>query len=101
MDEIYWAVIVIPLFWITKVMSGFDARIVDGIVNGVGYITLGVSIVYAWFDKWVVDGLVNLIGMAVRSCGRVARYAQTGVIQNYLLVVFLGVLVIAAAYLLR
>ena len=40
------------------------------------------------------------VGMAKLS-GRVLRYIQTGVVQNYMLVVFLGVLVIAWVYLFR
>ncbi len=98
MDEIYWAILVVPLFVVTKTLARFDQLIVDGIVNGVGYMTVGLSIVWAWFDKWVIDGLVNLIGSVTKLGGRVLRYSQTGVVQNYALVLFAGVLVIAAFY---
>jgi NADH:ubiquinone oxidoreductase subunit 5 (subunit L)/multisubunit Na+/H+ antiporter MnhA subunit len=67
----------------------------------VGYFTVGLSILQGWFDKWVVDGLVNLIGGATKLTGRTLRFVQTGVVQNYLLIVFLGVLVIAWTYLFR
>jgi NADH-quinone oxidoreductase subunit L len=100
-DEFYWAVLVVPLFWITKTLAIFDARIVDGLVNGVGYITLGFAIAYSWFDRVIVDGLVNLVGGVTRLSGRVLRYGQTGVLQNYALVAFTGVLVLAWFYLFR
>jgi NADH:ubiquinone oxidoreductase subunit 5 (subunit L)/multisubunit Na+/H+ antiporter MnhA subunit len=100
-DEFYWAVLVVPLFWITKTLAIFDARIVDGLVNGVGYVTLGLSIAYSWFDRVIVDGLVNLVGGVTQLSGRVLRYGQTGVLQNYALVAFTGVLVLAWFYLFR
>jgi NADH-quinone oxidoreductase subunit L len=99
MDEFYWAVLVVPLFWTTKFFAAFDKWIVDGIVNGVGYITLGISIANSWFDKWVIDGIVNLVGRVTAFSGRILRYAQTGVVQNYLLVVFGCVFMIAVVYL--
>lgn len=98
MDEFYWAVLVVPLMWITRMLAIFDQRIVDGIVNGVGYLTLGLSIAYSWFDKYVIDGLVNLVGGITKFSGRVLRYTQTGGVQNYMLIAFAGVLVIAMVY---
>ena len=100
-DEIYWAALVVPLFWVTRNLSIFDQKIVDGLVNGVGFFTLGVSIVYAWIDKWIVDGLVNLVGGMTKLSGRILRFAQTGIIQDYTLIMFLGVLIIAGIYLFR
>ena len=100
-DEIYWAALVVPLFWVTRNLSIFDQKIVDGLVNGVGFFTLGVSIVYAWIDKWIVDGLVNLVGGLTKLGGRILRFAQTGILQDYTLIMFMGVLIIAGIYLFR
>jgi NADH-quinone oxidoreductase subunit L len=101
MDEIYWGILVVPLFAVTRLLSGFDRWVVDGIVNGVGYATLGISIAWSWFDKYVVDGFVNLVGNVTNITGRVLRYAQTGLVQNYMLVLFFGFLVIVCACILR
>jgi len=46
------------------------------------------------FDRYVVDGLVNLIGWLARQLGLGLRYVQTGREETYLLLVFLGVVVI-------
>jgi NADH-quinone oxidoreductase subunit L len=46
------------------------------------------------FDRYVVDGLVNLTGWLARQSGLGLRYVQTGREETYLLLVFLGVLVI-------
>jgi NADH-quinone oxidoreductase subunit L len=98
-DEIYWAILVVPLFFISNTLALFDQKIVDGLVNGVGYMTVGLSIVWAWFDKWVVDGLVNVIGGVTKLSGRVLRYTQTGVEQNYIMVSAVGLFGILAIFL--
>jgi NAD(P)H-quinone oxidoreductase subunit 5 len=46
------------------------------------------------FDRYVIDGLVNLTGWLARQFGLGLRYIQTGREETYLLLVFLGVLVI-------
>lgn len=100
-DEFYWIVLVKPMFWMSSLMSNVDRYIVDGIVNGVAYITLIISRINAFIDKWVVDGIVNLIGIFTRLSGKVLSFAQTGSVQNYLLAVFTGILLIAVAFLYR
>lgn len=46
------------------------------------------------FDRYVVDGLVNLVGWIARQLGLGLRYVQTGREETYLLLVFLGVVII-------
>jgi len=52
-----------------------------------------------WFDTNVVDGTVNDIGELVRSSGRGLSHIQTGRVQNYALGIALGLLAMAAAFL--
>jgi NADH-quinone oxidoreductase subunit L len=47
----------------------------------------------------VVDGSVNGVAVIVQSGARVFRLVQTGMVQNYLLVMALGVFVFATVYL--
>jgi NADH-quinone oxidoreductase subunit L len=53
------------------------------------------------FDRYVIDGLVNLTGWLARQFGLGLRYVQTGREETYLLLVFLGVLVIVVVRLWR
>ncbi len=46
------------------------------------------------FDQYVVDGLVNLTGWLAEQVGLGLRYVQTGRAETYLLIVFLGVVLI-------
>src|SRR5205085_6164278 len=62
-----------------------DARVVDGGVNGTGWVTRAGAAVSGWWDKWIVDGLVNATGWIARAGSVVFRTAQTGLWQNYAL----------------
>jgi NADH-quinone oxidoreductase subunit L len=53
------------------------------------------------FDRYVIDGLVNLTGWLAQQFGLGLRYVQTGREETYLLLVFLGVLVIVVVRLWR
>jgi len=52
--------------------------------------------VLAVFDMKVVDGLVNGIAGTVRFFGFLLRYTQTGLIQNYALLLVIGVVLVLA-----
>ena len=98
-DEIYWAILVVPMFWTMRRLAQFDEKVVDGLVNGIAYLTVVLSIIQGWIDRWVVDGLVNFTGGFVKLWGRFFRFAQTGLLQDYALIVFVGLLMIIGVYL--
>ena len=100
-DEIYWLFIVRPVLFISRACGVFDNRVVDGAVNGVGYFTVGFSILQGWIDKWIVDGAVNAVGIVTKSGGRALRLVQTGIIQQYALIMAASLLVLLLVYILR
>ena len=53
------------------------------------------------FDRYVVDGLVNAVAWLTGRAGWVLRYVQTGREENYLLLIFLGLVVIVLVRLIR
>ena len=98
-DEIYDAYVIRPIMWGMQALWRFDGFIVDGIVNGFGSFTRLYSNWSGILDRRVVDGSVNGVAVLIRSGAQVFRLVQTGVVQNYLLVVALGVFVFATIYL--
>jgi len=48
--------------------------------------------VLAWFDQQVIDGLVNFAGIVTGLASAIVRRLQTGLVQNYVLILFAGVL---------
>jgi NADH-quinone oxidoreductase subunit L len=71
-DELYGAVIVQPLAWLSR----FFWKIVDALI----------------------DGIAAMLGFIVRGFGDVMRFFQTGNVRNYALMFFVGVIVFVAFF---
>ncbi len=76
-----------------------DRNVVDGAVNGTSWVT----VISAWFsgltDRTVVDGLVNLVGRIVQEASLACRRIQTGLVQNYALLMLFGIFAFVSVYL--
>ncbi|MEK6287644.1 MAG: NADH-quinone oxidoreductase subunit L [Acidobacteriota bacterium] len=75
-----------------------DAKVVDGGVNGAGWMTRFWAKVTGLWDKWVIDLAVNATGWIARAGSYVLRAAQTGLWQNYALLFAAGLFVILLYY---
>jgi NAD(P)H-quinone oxidoreductase subunit 5 len=51
----------------------------------------------AWFDRYIVDGLVNFVGVASIFGGESLKYTISGQSRNYLLSLFVGLLLVLTA----
>jgi NADH-quinone oxidoreductase subunit L len=70
----------------------FDSNVVDGVVNGSAWSTVEGALGSSWWDRWIVDGLVRFVGGFIKTVSWPIRLVQTGYVQNYALVMVLGVL---------
>jgi NADH-quinone oxidoreductase subunit L len=82
-------------------LNGIDAGVVDGAVNGAGWLTRLTSTLSIWWDTWIVDGLVRLTAFVVKFISYPVRMLQTGLVQNYAFFIVLGALGLMAFYLAR
>jgi NADH-quinone oxidoreductase subunit L len=98
-DEIYDATVVRGTILGAWASWRFDARVVDGTVNGTGWFTIFSSWASGLFDRYVVDGLVNVWAWFASEGSFAFRRLQTGLIQNYALVMLLGVFAFVSLYL--
>jgi NADH-quinone oxidoreductase subunit L len=71
----------------------FDGNVVDGAVNGSALGTVKSALGSGWWDRWIVDGLVRFTGGFIKTASWPIRLSETGLMQNYALVMVLGVLV--------
>jgi NADH-quinone oxidoreductase subunit L len=98
-DELYDTTVVSGTFNAGKGLWAVDRNVVDGVVNGSGWFT----IISAWFsgltDRTVVDGLVNLVGRICEEGSFWFRKIQTGLVQNYALLMLFGVFAFVSIYL--
>jgi len=98
-DELYGATAIAGTFASGRKLWTFDRKVVDGAVNGTGWLT----VVSSWFsgltDRTVVDGVVNLVGWVVQESSLVFRRFQTGLVQNYALLMLFGIFAFVGVYL--
>src|SRR5271157_1802475 len=71
--------------------SKFDANVIDGAVNGAGWMTRLSANLSVWWDKWIIDGLcVNGVAILTRLASYPVRLIQWGLVQWYALVMGAG-----------
>jgi len=99
-DEFYQATVIRGTMVLSNILAWIDSHIVDGLVNLVGWLS-----VYLFgngsntFDKYIVDGAVNGVATSARRSSTAFRRLQTGVVQNYALIMGSGLVLLAAVYL--
>ena len=98
-DEVYDASIVRGTVGSARGLWTFDGAVVDGAVNGTGWVTVVSSWISHVIDKYVVDGVVNLLGWTTGEASYVFRRVQTGLIQNYAFATLVGVFGFVTLYL--
>ena len=98
-DELYEATFVAGTLETSQMLSTFDAKVVDGAVNGAATLTRGTSAVSGWIDTYIVDGLVNLVAFASGFFGFVFKKTQTGKVQNYVLLAVVSILILFIIFL--
>ena len=93
-DEIYHATAIRGFLGTCKSLAWFDLRVVDGMVHAAGWVLRTVAAIGGAIDRLIVDGLVNFVGDLVIWCGRRIRKVQTGRINNYVMGIAFGVVVL-------
>jgi NADH-quinone oxidoreductase subunit L len=98
-DELYDATVISGTFAAGRGLWSVDRNVVDGAVNGSGWLT----IIGAWFsgltDRTVVDGVVNLVGRICEEGSFWFRRIQTGLVQNYAMLMLFGIFAFISIYL--
>ena len=98
-DELYDATVVAGTFGGGRGLWAFDRHVVDGAVNGTGWITIVSSSFSGLTDRTVVDGAVNLLGRVCEEGSFWFRRFQTGLVQNYALLMLFGIFAFLSIYL--
>jgi NADH-quinone oxidoreductase subunit L len=99
-DELYAMTVIGGTIALGRLLHWIDVHIVDGLVNGIRHVTVyafghGSSLV----DQYVVDGAVNGVAWSAKESSGLLRRMQTGLVQNYALIMGSGVVLLALVYL--
>ena len=98
-DEFYNATFIAGTMASGRALWTFDRRVVDGFVNGSSWVTMFGSWLSELTDRAVVDGLVNGIGNRLQQASYTIRRLQTGLVQNYAMLMLFGVFAFVSLYL--
>jgi NADH-quinone oxidoreductase subunit L len=98
-DEFFGLTVTRRVMDLARGVFAFDSKVVDGGVNGTAWFTRLSSRVTGGADQYFVDGLVNAVAAFImRLMSPVFRAAQTGLTQNYALVMVLGLVAAVAMF---
>ncbi len=99
-DEFYRASIVRWLYGTSATLAFVDRWIVDGVVRSVGRVSVSIlGYGSAAVDRFVVDAGVNAVAAGAERGSTHLRRMQSGALQNYVLIMGTGLLLLAAVYL--
>jgi NADH-quinone oxidoreductase subunit L len=77
----------------SEAVSWFDAKVIDGVVNDVGWVTRAAATLSTWWDKWIIDGLgVRGVAYWTIPFSYLSRLLEWGLVQWYALVMVAGLL---------
>jgi NADH-quinone oxidoreductase subunit L len=98
-DDVYMEGIVLPIRdRVSAAVYWTNQRILDGAVNGAAWVTRGSATFVNWIDRTFVDGLVNAIGGFTGATGGLLRYLQSGNVQWYAVLLFVGVVALTIVF---
>jgi NADH-quinone oxidoreductase subunit L len=98
-DELYNGTVISCTLSAGRGLWNVDRNVVDGAVNGTGWVTLFSSWLSGLTDRTVVDGAVNSVGWGMQESSYWFRRLQTGLVQNYALLMLFGVFAFVSIYL--
>ena len=81
-----------------RVLGAFDRTIVDGGVNGAGWLTRATATLSMWWDTWIVDGAVRFSSFFVKMLSYPVCILQTGRVQAYAFAVVIGAIAMFGYY---
>jgi NADH-quinone oxidoreductase subunit L len=84
-----------------RVCGAFDRNVVDGGVNGAGWLTRFTSRVSIWWDTWIIDGAVRFGSFFVKMLSYPVCILETGRVQAYAFFVVVGALAFLGYYIAR
>ncbi|NTV64033.1 MAG: NADH-quinone oxidoreductase subunit L, partial [Oscillochloris sp.] len=98
-DELYAATFGRLTDLLAAIWAFIDRGILDGIINGIGRLTLFISQINFIVDDTLLNDGPDALASGTNAVGRQARKIQTGRAQDYVAYVFAGALALAVLYL--
>ncbi|PWK27882.1 NADH-quinone oxidoreductase subunit L [Arcicella aurantiaca] len=91
-DAFYQKLFVNPTVKLSSYLQIFDQQFVDAIVNFLANLQVHIAKLIGWFDAKIIDGVPNGLAYSSGIVGRITRSAQGGKVQLYIGIAFLGLI---------
>ncbi|MFQ6619002.1 MAG: hypothetical protein ACE5QV_09980, partial [Fidelibacterota bacterium] len=93
-DEFYQKAVINNMVNLSKISGKFDLKVIDGwLVDGSAKTTALFSYLNGRFDNFIIDGIVNGVAFITILTGGIFRRIQTGKLQNYLIFILFGLII--------
>jgi NADH-quinone oxidoreductase subunit L len=89
-DELYQALFVAPVMFLSRRIAEFDKKIIDGFIDSLARWTRVISLFDDILDRYLIDGLVNWTARRTYSIGLALRTVQTGRLRQYVMFIVVG-----------
>ena len=96
-DELYGALFVRPVHFVSRCAAGFDRNAIDWLADGSARVVRMFSGLDELIDRYLVDGLVNGIARWMHALGLGLRRVQTGHLRQYVMFLVVGTVALFVA----
>jgi len=98
-DQFYGATVGTFAYTLALVWRWFDRRVLNGLLNGTGALTMFLGRLNFIIDDTVLNDGVDALSDGTNLMGDATRQVETGKIQDYASLIFMGVVVLGVIYL--
>jgi NADH-quinone oxidoreductase subunit L len=100
LDELYTMMFVVPSQWFSRavVAEFIDRGLIDGFLHLTGRVSTFTGDLLKVFNLWLIDGVGDGIPEGIGRFGSWFRQVQSGRVQQYLLYVTIGVVIIGLIF---
>jgi NADH-quinone oxidoreductase subunit L len=96
LDDLYLRGVVRPVqYSLAAGVYWTNQKILDGMVNGAGWLARKIGLGVDTVDRRAVDGAVNGVAFSTWRSGGLLKYIQSGDVQRYAIYLFIGVAALA------
>lgn len=84
LEEAYDYLFVGSFLLASRGLSWFNQHVLDGAINGIGWVVSRLSKIVAWIDEKIIDGIIRFLGGLLQLLSLFFRSIQTGKVQTYM-----------------
>ena len=89
-DELYNAVFVQPVLFVSRRIAEFDKRVIDGLIDNLAICVRMIARLDDLFDRYFIDGLVDATSNWIYATAIWFRNAETGRVRQYVMFIVIG-----------